>query len=92
MSRDWDIILYRSQLPPQKKKLVELQKRSSKFLCMYNEAVERYNALRSDYDRKCMEVIEMKRGVSHGNNSQIVKRLAEQVAVANNKLMEHGLL
>lgn len=57
---------------------------------MYNEAVSRLNFLRSD--SKCAEVIEMKRGVPCGNNSQIVKKLMERVNIAERKLMENGLL
>lgn len=59
---------------------------------MYNGAVSRLNFLRSAYDSKCAEVIEMKRGVPCGNNSQIVKKLMERVNIAERKLMENGLL
>lgn len=38
------------------------------------------------------QVIEMKRGVPCGNNSQIVKKLMERVNIAERKLMENGLL
>lgn len=75
-----------------KKKIEDLSKRNSELINMYNEAVSRLNFLRSAYDSKCAEVIEMKRGVPCGNNSQIVKKLMERVNIAERKLMENGLL
>lgn len=52
-----------------KEKIEDLSKRNSELINMYNEAVSRLNFLRSAYDSKCAEVIEMKRGVPCGNNS-----------------------
>ena len=58
----------------------------------YNDAVSNYIYLKSAYDRKCAEVIDMKNDLPHGNNSQIVKELMERVTIAERKLMENGLL
>ena len=69
-----------------------MRKRCSQLLDGYNEAVTNYTYLKSAYDRKCAEVIDMKNGVPHGNNSQIVKKLMERVNIAEGKLMENGRL
>lgn len=75
-----------------KKKIEKLHKKCSELLNGYNEAVSNYIYLKSAYDRKCAEVIDMKNGLPHGNNSQIVKKLMERVNIAERKLMENGLL
>lgn len=61
-----------------KKKIEKLHKKCSELLNGYNEAVSNYIYLKSAYDRKCAEVIDMKNGLPHGNNSQIVRKLMEK--------------